>query len=230
MLEKFKGMKIRVRALVILSGGIITVILSALIMYSILLKNSFPTEYGLISVFLMALFSHLTIVARGLFLPLFLSLTEHYNLLVLGLAAGLGGGLGEIVAYSWGQGIREILSPEDGRKDPLPKIVERYGLIAILLFAASPLPDTPIMLLAGSLHFPLWKLLSIQIVGKTILYSLGAALGGLLFMELKSFVEEITASIIILVASIILSVLVSWSKSRRWMLHALRKMGINISL
>lgn len=208
-------MRARVKAIIKISGIIATMALSTLILYRLPMGDTLLNRYEIIGVLLSAFFSHLTIIARGFFVPLFLSLTERYSPLLLGLSAGLGGGLGEIIAYCWGSSIKETLSTDKGGEDPLPKWVEKYGLLAILLFASSPLPDTPIMLLAGAFRFPLWKLIIVQVIGKTTLYTVGAIFGGFIFMELKTVAEEIFVSTIILALSVILCILVSWSKSRR---------------
>lgn len=220
-------MKTRVKAIIKLSGIIATIALSTLTLYRLPIGDVLFNKHEIISILLSAFFSHLAIIARGFFIPLFLSLTERYNPLLLGFSAGLGGGLGEIIAYCWGSSIKETLSTDKGGvNDPLPKWIEKYGLLAILLFASSPLPDTPIMLLAGALRFPLWKLVIVQVIGKTTLYTLGAVFGGIIFMELKSLAEEIFVSTIILALSVILCILVSWSKSRRKILGFLdRHMG-----
>jgi len=222
-------MRLEIKALVRLFGAITTVILSLIILFGIFMNENSLENYKLIGVFLAALFSHLTIIARGLFAPLFLSLTESYSPVILGLTAGLGGAFGELTAYYWGLGIKEALNPSE-RKDPLPKWVEKYGLIIALIFASSPLPDTPIMLLAGSLRFPLWKLMLIQMAGKTTFYSLGAIIGSSILMGLKSIFEEIIASILILAASIVLCAAVSWSKSREKLLRVLEKILDKLNL
>ena len=220
-------MRVKVKALLNIIGAAVTAVLAALILFGTLLSSDLLEGYGLINIFLAALLSHLTIVARGLFLPAFLSLTQFYNPLVLGVMAGIGGGLGEMVAYYWGLGIKEALTAsneeQNKHEDPLPRWAERYGLIVAFLFASLPLPDTPIMLLAGALRFSPYKLLAVQLVGKSLLYSLGAFVGGFIFMELKSATEEITASILILLASIILSILVSWNKSREKIMRIVEK-------
>jgi membrane protein YqaA with SNARE-associated domain len=219
-------MKLRVKDLLSLLGVAAAVFLSALMLLGTLSSNALLGDYGLVGIFVMALLSHLTIIARGLFLPSFLSLTQLHNPLPLGLAAGLGGGIGEMITYYWGLGIKKTLTSINSineRDDSLPKWAERYGLIVALLFASSPLPDTPIMLLAGALRFPPHKILMIQLAGKTILYSIGASIGGFIFMELKSATEEITASIIVLVASITLTIIISWSKSREKIIQIIRK-------
>ncbi|MEM2342330.1 MAG: hypothetical protein QXX94_06015 [Candidatus Bathyarchaeia archaeon] len=216
-------MKKKSKALIKLLGAIISMVFSFLILYGRFINGDSLGNYGLLGVFLAALFSHLTIVARGLFIPIFLPLTEIYNPIILGLTAGLGGAFGEIVAYYWGSSIKEIFNSSERNKASSYKRIEKYGLLMALIFASSPLPDTPIMLLAGSLHLPLWKLILIQIIGKTTLYSVGAIVGSIIFMELKSAVEEIIISTIILFASIALCIIVSWSKSRDMLLKILDK-------
>jgi len=221
-------MKVRVKDLLSLLGVAAAAVLSALILLGTLSSNALLGDYGLIGIFVMALLSHLTIIARGLFLPAFLSLTQIYNPLTLGLAAGLGGGIGEMITYCWGLGIKKTLTSINEHADPLPKWAERYGLIVALLFASSPLPDTPIMLLAGALRFPPHKILMIQLAGKTILYSIGASIGGFIFMELKSATEDITASIIVLIASVTLTIIISWSRSREKIMRIIRKANLTI--
>jgi len=215
-------MTTRAKALAKIIGALLTAILSMTILYEVIFANSLTENYGLAGVFFAALFSHLAIIARGFFIPLFLSLTKLYNPLILGLVAGLGGALGELTVYYWGLGIKETLS-SDEKDNHLPKWVERYGLLVALLFAASPLPDTPIMLLAGSLRFPLSKIVFIQVIGKTTLYSLGAVVGGFVLIGLTSMTDEMSASAIIFVASIILCIALSWRKSREKILQVLER-------
>lgn len=226
-------MRAKSRALIKIFGATLTAVLSFVVLYEAFLLESPLKNYGLLSVFLAALFSHLTVVARGFFVPLFLSLVESYGPLVLGLIAGLGGALGEVAAYYWGRGIKETFSPDE-RRDPPPRWAEKYGLLVALIFAASPLPDTPIILLAGLLRFPLWKLMLIQVAGKSTLYFLGAVVGSFILMGLKSIIEEIIASTIILIASVILCIMVSWSKSRERILQILEKImnrfGVKLDL
>ncbi|MEM2320594.1 MAG: VTT domain-containing protein [Candidatus Bathyarchaeia archaeon] len=211
-------MRFFTKALAKIIGAAIAVAISLLALYD----GVFLKDYGLLGVFLAALLSHLSIIARGAFLPALFSLTEFYGPVLLGLTAGLGGALGEVTAYYWGSGIRDAFNTKR-EKDNLPKLAERYGLIILLLFASSPLPDTPIVLLAGSLRLPLWKVISIQVIGKTILYLAGAHIGCLIFMELKSVFDYEITSTILLVASFTLCILVSWRKSRDKILRGIDK-------
>jgi membrane protein YqaA with SNARE-associated domain len=143
------------------------------------------------------------------------------NPLLLGFSAGLGGAIGELTTYYCGLGIKEALEKDED--DDFSKWVRKYGFIAIFIVAASPLPDTPIALLFGSSRFPFKKFLVIEIVGKTLYYSLGAALGGLFFAEIGNVIGETFLSIIIFGGSTLLVILTSWKKTRDRIFTFLRR-------
>ena len=211
------------KALVNVIAAVTTAIISAIILYLTLIVGSLLEEVGLFGIFLASMFSHLTVIGRDMFVPAFLPLTVIYHPLLLGLSAGLGGAIGEVTTYYWGLGIGGALDEKE-RDNILSKWIEKYGLMAILLVAASPLPDTPIVLLAGSFRFPLRKLLIVEGIGKTLWYSLGAALGGFLLTHLSVFLEGLVLSTIIVIASAAICVIASWSKSREKVLQLLRKL------
>lgn len=211
------------KALVNVIAAVVTAIISGVILYVTLIVGSLLKEVGLIGVFLASMFSHLTVIGRDMFVPAFLPLSIIYHPLLLGLSAGLGGAIGEVTTYYWGLGISEALE-ENERDNILSKWIEKHGLLAILLVAASPLPDTPIVLLAGSARFPLRKLLIVEGIGKTLWYSLGAAVGGFFFTHLSTFLEGLVLSIIILIASVAFCVIALWSKSREKVLRLLRRL------
>jgi len=210
------------KAFVNISAAFVTALISAGILYETVFVGGFLKEAGLIGIFLASMFSHLTIIGRDMFVPAFLQLINDYPPLLLGFSAGLGGAIGEVTTYYWGLGIRKALEEEDNNS-VLSKWIEKYGLIAILLVAASPLPDTPIVLLAGSARLQLKRFLIVEAVGKTLFYSLGALLGGAIFAHLSSFVDELVLSTVILISSIAFCVVASWSKSRKKVLQLLRR-------
>jgi len=172
-------------------------------------------QLGLVGVFSASLLSHLTVVARDMFVPMYLHLTSVYHPIVLGASAGVGAALGEVTTYLLGWGIAETIERERGHADDrLAGWIRRYGLWAVLLVAATPLPDTPLVLLAGSNRLPLGRLLLVECVGKTTLYSLGAVVGGFIFTGLTGAVGGLAASLLVLAASILFCVLITWKKGR----------------
>jgi membrane protein YqaA with SNARE-associated domain len=157
--------------------------------------------------------SHLTVIARDMFIPIYLPLATIYNPILLGLFAGIGAAIGEITTYILGWGVAETIE-ETGDDSRLTMWIKKYGLWAVLLVAITPLPDTPIVLLAGSNKLPFVNLFIVECIGKTTLYSLGAFVGGFFFMGLSNAFGGITASLLMVFASLIFCIAVTWSRSR----------------
>lgn len=194
-------------------AALFTVIISGIILYETMVENNILGEIGLFGIFLSSLFSHLTVIGRGIFGPTFLILAQVYNPLVIGFFAGWGGAIGEVTTYYIGLTIREAVN--EGKENSFREWIDKYGLILILLLAATPLPDTPIILLAGSSRFPVIKILIIEGFGKSLFYSFGAFFGVFIFVSLSDIVGSLITSTVIVGASIALCVLLTWEKSRK---------------
>jgi membrane protein YqaA with SNARE-associated domain len=210
------------KAFVNISAAILTAIISGVVLYLTFFVGHQLQETGLVGIFFVSMFSHLTVLGRGLVVPAFASIINFYNPVYLGIAAGLGAAIGEVTTYYWGLGIQEAFR-ENEHNDTVSRWVEKYGWLAILIVAASPLPDTPIALLAGTTRFPFKKFLAIQVMGKTAFYSFGAAVGSAVFQSLSGSAEEWVVSLLLLAASIVLCIVVSWSKTREKAIELLRK-------
>ena len=122
-------------------------------------------QLGLLGVGIAAMLSHLTVVARDMFVPLFLPLASIYHPIVLGTAAGTGAAIGEVTTYFLGWGVAESLEPLSESEDRIARWINKYGLWAVLLVALTPLPDTPIVILAGSRKLPFTKLAIVEVIG-----------------------------------------------------------------
>jgi membrane protein YqaA with SNARE-associated domain len=184
-----------------------------IIFNTMLLDNEFFKQFGLIGIFLASLLSHMTIVGRDLFTPVFLQVTTAYNPFLLGLIAGIGGAMGEISAYVFGLGIGETLK-KGNKPDTLSKWIDKYGLLAILFLAASPLPDAPIILIAGSSRLSVVKVLLVEVIGKTFWYSIAALVGGSIITGLSGFMDRTTLSIIIMIGSLLFCIAIYHKKTR----------------
>lgn len=204
----------RRRALISIMAVVFTVAISMIVLWRWTVDPASLGQIGLGSVFIVSLVSHLTIVARDMFVPIYLPLASIYHPLLLGSAAGCGAALGELTTYLLGWGVAESLEDSGGEESRLARWIRRYGLWAVLLVSSTPLPDTPIVLLAGSSRLHLGKLLVVEIVGKTALYSLGAVVGGFVFMGLLGAVGGLWASVLMVLGSLVFCVLVTWKRSR----------------
>lgn len=203
------------RAHISIFGVIATAALSAVVLWRTLVDQSSLGRLGLGGAFLAAMLSHLTVVARDMFVPMFLSLTQVYSPILLGAAAGWGAALGEVTTYLLGWGVAESVRDEQSwSEDRVAGWIRRYGMWAVLLVSLTPLPDTPIVLLAGSGRLPLRKLLLAEGVGKTAYYTFGAFVGGFVFTGLTDAVGSFYASALIVAVSVAFCILVTWRKSR----------------
>jgi membrane protein YqaA with SNARE-associated domain len=203
-----------------------TAVLSAAILWLLMVDPSSLGRLGLLGIFMSSMLSHLTVVGRDMFVPMYLPLTSLYHPLALGAAAGIGAALGEVTTYFLGWGIAESLKKNSSHVESrLAGWIRRYGLWAVLLVAATPLPDTPIVLIAGSSRLHLGKLFLAECIGKTALYSIGAVVGGAVFTGLSDLLGGLAASLIIVSASILFCVLVAWERGRAllfgWFRHLL---------
>jgi membrane protein YqaA with SNARE-associated domain len=210
---------LRRRAVIGILGVSATAILSALVLWRSMVNPESLGQFGLIGVFVASLLGHLTVVAKDMFLPMYLSLTSTYHPVALGLAAGTGAALGEVATYVLGWGIAESVG--DQRSQTENKIVNwirRYGLWAVLLVASTPLPDTPIVLIAGSNRLPFRKLLVAELLGKTTLYSVGAVFGGFVFNGLVGVFGGLATSLFTVAVSILFCVGITWERSRELIL------------
>jgi membrane protein YqaA with SNARE-associated domain len=165
-------------------GVVAVALISGVLLWRLMVQGEALGRLGLLGVFVAAMLSHLTVVARDMFVPLFLPLASVYHPIVLGSAAGTGAAVGEVTTYFLGWGVAESMESMTGAEDKIAEWIKRYGLWAVLLVALTPLPDTPIVILAGSRKLPFRRLLAVEVLGKSALYSVGAVVGGLLYGSL----------------------------------------------
>lgn len=210
------------RAYLTIAGVAATALVSGYILLLFFTDTAKVEEMGLSGIFIITLLSHSTMVARDIFVPVFLALTPLYNPILLGLTAGVGGAIGDVIPYLLGLGVAETVESSGGKaEDLVGKWIKKYGLWAVLVVAATPLPDLPVVMLAGTRRLPLHKLLAIEAVGKTALYTLAAWVGGRVFEILIGAVGGTIASVGMVVASIVFSIALTWPPSRDWFFRLL---------
>ena len=172
------------------------------------------TGLGLLGVFLASFIGHFSIILKDiLFIPIFLSVSSFCDPLSLGLVGGLGGGLGELGAYLIGRGVGK-LTVNKQNESTIPNWVKKLGLFSVLIFSITPIPDTPVLMLLGSVHFPILAVLALEIVGKIFLYTSMAVAGGILYSSVSGILPAPWDSVIIALVSLGLSVIITWKKTR----------------
>ena len=202
------------RAIYSIIGVIVVAIISGMLLWKLMIQGDSLGQLGLVGVLIAAMLSHLTVVARDMFIPLFLPLASEYHPVVLGTAAGTGAAIGEVTTYFLGWGVAEGLQELSETEDKIAHWINKYGLWAVLLVALTPLPDTPIIILAGSRKLPFSKLATVELVGKSALYSVGAFMGGMIYGGLENTLGTFIASLLMVVGSLVFSIVVTWKPSR----------------
>ncbi len=98
-------------------------------------------------------------------------LATQLNPFFVGLLGGIGAGIGQYLHYYIGLGGRKIVSDKiKGRMDSWRVRLDKYGVVLIILFAATPLtPDDLLWIPLGMMRYPKTKALAAAIFGKIIL-------------------------------------------------------------
>lgn len=114
-----------------------------------------------------------------------LSLSGQWNSTLLIIAGGLGSAFGELTGYALGYFGRRIISEERQKKMTyLVRLFDRYGPLAIFVFALTPLPDDLLFIPLGIMKYKFYKAFIPAVIGKLlmifIIVNSGSITGGIL--------------------------------------------------
>ena len=155
-------------------------------------------NYGYLGTFLLSLATNATIILPMPSILMILPLGATFNPLYIGLAAGLGGAIGEMTAYVAGYTGRGIWH-DNPNYLKAKGWLKKWGMLIVFIFAVSPMPLDIIGLAAGNLRLPAWKFFLPAWPGKTIKYIVLAYVG---YWGWKAFIKNENLQILLLVASI----------------------------
>ncbi|MFH1221631.1 MAG: VTT domain-containing protein [Candidatus Micrarchaeota archaeon] len=160
----------KVKAAVQIILGIVIAVLVLLFSNQIALLK----DYGYIGVFLISLLSSATVLIPAPGWAIVIAMGGVLNPYLVGIAAGIGSGIGEITGYAVGSGAATIIA-QDSKE---AKWIKKYDLLAIFLLAFIPNPVFDVAgLAAGALRVPVWKFLLATILGRTLRFILLAYFG-----------------------------------------------------
>lgn len=143
-----------------------------------------------------------------LILTLSLSSAE-WDPILLTISAGFGSALGEMVGYGLGYFGRKIVSEERQRKmEYLVKIFDRYGPLAIFVFALTPLPDDLLYIPLGLLKYKFYKAFIPTLIGKVLMIFIIVYFGRTARDTILLLFGESGAAIAIIITAILLFIIV----------------------
>ncbi len=142
-----------------------------------------------------------------------------YEPVWIAIAAGIGSTIGEFSGYLLGFSGRKVITGRYKKNvDFLVKVFNKFGSVAVFIFALTPLPDDLVFIPLGVMRFNPVKAFLPALLGK-FLFSLIVAYGGRFSID---FIEdtfgvgsELISSLAIFAAGIVLTIILfrfDWSK------------------
>jgi len=139
-------------------------------------------NYGYLGAFLISMVSNATVILPVPGILVFLPIVTAFNPILLGLIGATGGIIGEITGYMAGYSGSGMI--QDSRMYArMEGWMRRWGAWTVFVFAATPLLPLDVAgIVAGAIHFPLWKFLLVAWVGKSLKY-IGLLVAGFYGLE-----------------------------------------------
>lgn len=132
----------------------------------------------------------------------------------IAVLGGLGAALGKVIVLLIGFAARKVL-PEKAKKSMklFMKLASKSVFIAVLVFAASPLPDDILYIPLGAMGYSPFKFFAAAVIGKIFITYMALLFGGIIRFIVGE--SSILAAIVSLVATVILFLLlikIDWEK------------------
>lgn len=145
--------------------------------------QSFAQQYGYLGIFLISLVGAVTIIFPIPYALIIYVMGGFLNPIFVAVAGSLGAAVGEFSGYVAGYYGRTIIGEKQKSKiDYMVKIFDRYGPIAIFVFALTPLPDDLLFIPLGIMRYNFVKAFIPCILGKLLMCFI-LAYGGHLSIE-----------------------------------------------
>jgi len=139
--------------------------------------KSLALSYGYFGIFLMSLIGALSIIFPLPYTVIIFTLgglktgeAWVFEPVWMAVAAGIGSAIGEFSGYLLGFGGRRFIGEKYKKKmDFLMKVFDRFGPIAIFVFALTPLPDDLLFIPLGVMRYSLVKAFVSALAGKFLM-------------------------------------------------------------
>jgi len=176
--------------------------------------------YGYFGSFFLSLLSNLILFAPipYLLMIFWLSASPSVDPILIGVSSALGATFGKVIVYYIGRGSRKLLDEKERKDLEFARLItEKYGVIAIFLFAATPSPDDALYIPLGMMGYNVLKFFISCLLGKILLtlvvsfgghYSIGwmgSLLGG-------GGVWSIVATVFFIIASVYMTIKIDWER------------------
>jgi membrane protein YqaA with SNARE-associated domain len=141
--------------------------------------QSIASDWGYLGIFVVGVLGSASIIFPAPAFAVIFAFGAILNPWLVGIVAGAGSAIGELTGYLIGRGGREVIEKKHEKwLKKTQKWIDKYGFFAVLVvFAATPLPDDIVGILAGVFEYDWKRFLLASFIGKVIM-SLALAFGG----------------------------------------------------
>ena len=180
--------------------------------------EQFALQFGYLGVFIISFIGSVSVVFPIPYTIVIYLLVTVLDPFFVAVSGGLGSAVGEFSGYVLGYYGRTVISEERQRKmDYMVKVFDRYGPVAIFLFALTPLPDDLLFIPLGVMRYPFWKAFIPSLCGKTLMSFILAYSGQRSIQIIRTLFGEsgllgivITSALLILI--IVAMIKIDWEK------------------
>ena len=180
--------------------------------------EQFAHQFGYLGVFIISFIGSVSVVFPVPYTIVIFFLGSSLNPVFVAVSGGLGSALGEFSGYALGYYGRAVVSEERRRKmDYMVKVFDRYGPVAIFLFALTPLPDDLLFIPLGVMRYPFWKAFIPALLGKTLMTFILAYGGQQSIGLIRSLLGGsgdlvIVVTLVLLIVIIVAMIKIDWEK------------------
>jgi membrane protein YqaA with SNARE-associated domain len=161
-------------------------------------------SYGYFGIFLISLIGALSIFIPIPYTVVIFTLGGLFDPFLIAVAAGLGSAVGEFSGYLLGFYGRRVISEERRRKmEFMMKVFDRFGPVAIFLFALTPLPDDLLFIPLGMMRYNLFRAFVPALIGKMSMNFIVAYSGSRSIQIIKDIFGEGSDWIAVLLGGVI---------------------------
>ena len=167
--------------------ALLAVIGITVFVYSIRERVDEFSRLGYLGIFLIAMMANATIILPAPGVAVVFAMGGIFKPILVALAAGTGGAIGELTGYLTGFSGQAIVEDTQLYNRIVPW-VQKYGVWAILVFAAIPDPFFDLAgIAAGAAKIPIWKFLLFCWIGQIIKMGIFAFAGAYSIDWIASF-------------------------------------------
>lgn len=138
--------------------------------------------------------------------------TRIFDPTLLAISFGLGAAVGQLTSYTLGYVCSMTIGEKRKRRlFAMLEIFQRYGMVAVFVFALTPLPDCLLFIPLGMIHYSVWKIFVATAAGKILMSLIITHVGVAIGLVTDNLVFSVITTVLLVIV-IIAMFTVDWEK------------------